>query len=83
VKTANENVIRALARVIADARAGEIDLVAIVTVTPNGQPMVNFAGDTELLPSANLGLDMLKQHLIRKVSDVEQQSVTPLVRAAT
>lgn len=82
MKTANENVIRALAKVIADARAGSIETVAIVSVTPGGQPLVSFAGETELLPSLNLGLDMLKQHLIRQISGVEQQAVTPLVRAA-
>jgi hypothetical protein len=83
MRTANENVIRALAKVIADARAGQVEVVAIVSVTPSGQPLVTFAGETELLPSANLGLDMLKQHLIGQISGVERQAVTPLVRSAS
>ena len=82
MKTASENVLRALAAVIANARAGSVGAVAIVTVTPSG-PQVSFAGDSDLLAGVNLGLDMLKGHLIASISQPEKQPVTPLVRAAS
>jgi hypothetical protein len=82
VKTASENVVRAVARAMANARAGDVLAIAIVTVGERGEPEVTFAGEAELLPSVNLGLDMAKQTVIAMVADPQQQRTTSIVRAA-
>ena len=64
MKTANENVLRALARVITEARAGNVEAVAIVAVDGNGKPDASFGGEAELMPSVNLGLDSLKAQFV-------------------
>jgi hypothetical protein len=56
----SDHVVSTLARVIADAKAGSVDAVAIVAVGPDGQPRVHFGGAGDLVPSINLGLDMIK-----------------------
>lgn len=82
MKTANENVLRALAKATADARAGSTDAVAIIAVSPDGVPEVTFGGASELVPSINLGADILKNHLINQASHTKQQSVSSIVRPA-
>jgi hypothetical protein len=66
----NDKVCQALAKVLADAKRGEIQLVGIVAVADDGRPRVLFGGEDELTPSLNLGLDMLK-------ATIMQQIVTP------
>lgn len=83
MKTANENVLRAIARASAEARAGNVEAVAIITVGPGGDPEVSFAGEAELLPSVNIGLDMAKQTvLVMVTSPAQQQQTTKILRPA-
>jgi hypothetical protein len=83
VKTANENVLRALAKASVEARAGNIEAVAIIAVSPMGVPEISFAGEAELMPSANIGLDLLKASLVARVMQVREQPVSKLVVPAT
>jgi hypothetical protein len=82
MKTANENVLRLLARVTASARAGDVEAVVIVAVKGDGMPDVSFGGAMELMPSANLGVDMFKHQLMQQASHIEHKPVSSLVRAA-
>lgn len=82
MKTANENVIRALARVMAEARAGNIESVAIVAVGAAGIPDTSFGGEEELLPSVYIGLEMLKQQMLFRVMRPVDQPVTSILRPA-
>lgn len=83
MKTANENVIKALARVMADAKAGNVEAVAIVAVSPDGTPDASFGGEAELMPSANIGLDLLKVSFVTRVMAVKEQPVSKIVRPAS
>ena len=83
MKTANENVLRLLARIIANARAGDVEAVVIVAVKADGMPDVSFGGAMELMPSANLGVDMFKAQLMIQASRLEHQPVSSLVRPAS
>lgn len=83
MKTANENVLRLLARIMADARAGNVEAVVIVAVKGDGMPDVSFGGAMELMPSANLGVDMFKHQLMQQATRLEHQPVSPLVRPAS
>lgn len=80
MKTANENVLRALARVLSEARAGNVEAVAIVAVSPDGTPDVSFGGEAELMPSANIGLDLLKASFVTRVMQISEQPTTSIVR---
>ena len=82
MKTASENVIRALARAMVAARAGDTLAVAIVAVGDDGKPDASFGGEAELMPSVNIGLDMMKQQLLHQVMLAAAQPVSPLVRPA-
>lgn len=82
MKTASENVLRALARVTASARAGEVLAVSIIAVGEDGMPDASFGGEAELMPSVNIGLDMMKQQLLHHVMRTIAQPVSPLVRPA-
>lgn len=68
-RTANENVIRALAKALADARGGNIEAVMIVTASPDGIPDAAFGGEAEYMPTINLGIDMAKQHVLAQVAE--------------
>ena len=83
MKTANENTIRALAKALADARAGDVDAVLIVTASPNGRPDAVFAGEEELLPSVNIGIDMAKQSIVARLTQIVMQPTTSILRPAT
>jgi hypothetical protein len=84
MKSTNENVLRALGRVLANARAGNVEAVAIVAVSPSGDPEPSFGGEVELMPSTYIGLDMLKQQLLFHVmGQVEQKPTTTIVRPAS
>lgn len=80
--SANENVLRALARVMAEARAGRFEAVAIVAVTANGEPDTSFGGEAELLPSVNLGLDLLKTQMLLRVGQSREADVAKIRRPA-
>lgn len=78
--SANENVIRALARVMAEARAGNVEAVAIVGVTADGVPDVSFGGASELVPSVNIGMDMLKAQFLQRVMSAQAVDTTSIRR---
>lgn len=80
MKTANENVLRALAKATAEARAGNVEAVAIIIVSGDGVPDVTFGGETELLPSCNLGADFLKAHLVRMAMKTKELPTSSIVR---
>lgn len=82
MKTANQNVLNALARVMAEARAGNVEAVAIIAVDGNGRPDTSFGGEEELLPSAYIGMDMLKQQVLHRVMAPADVPVSKIVRAA-
>ena len=82
MRTANENVLRALARVTADARAGNVGAVAIIAISNDGVPDVTFGGETELVPSANFGADLLKAKLVQSAMHSKEVPTTSIVRPA-
>lgn len=84
MKAANENVLRVLAKAMAEARAGNMEAVAIIACDPNGKPVPMFGGEAELIPSVNIGLDMMKQQLLfHVIGAIEQQPTTSIVRATS
>lgn len=80
MRTANENVLRLLAKVMADARAGNVEAVLIIPVTPEGAPDVVFGGSMDLMPSVNLGADMFKHQLMVQATMIEHKPTTSIVR---
>lgn len=82
MKSANENVLRALARITTEARAGNVEAVMIVTASPGGMPDACFAGEAELLPMVNIGIDIGKQFVVSQVSAMVMKPTTPIRRAA-
>lgn len=83
MRSANENVLRALARVMAEARAGNVEAVMIVSASPEGMPDACFAGETELLPSINIGLDLGKTQVLAQAATMVAQPTTSIRRAAS
>lgn len=81
IASANENVIRALSKALADARAGKIEAVMICTATNEGVPDAAFAGEVELMPTINIGIDLAKQHVLAQVGTILMQQTTALRRA--
>jgi hypothetical protein len=65
----SDSVLHTLAKVIADAKAGSVEAVAIVAVGPDGRPRVHFAGEADLAPSINLGADIIKTSLMQQIID--------------
>lgn len=63
----NNNVCTALAKILADAKAGSVQLVGIIAVGDDGQPRALFAGEADLTPSLNLGVDMLKATILQQI----------------
>jgi hypothetical protein len=63
----SDHVVHTLAKIIAEARAGNVDAVGIVTVSPEGKPRFHFGGDGGLVPSVNLGLDMAKATFMAQI----------------
>lgn len=63
---ANDACIRALARVLAEAKAGKIRSVAIVQVDQAGEPTVIVGGlQTDAIP-INFGCDLIKNGFMPK-----------------
>ncbi len=82
MKTANDNVVRALAKAMAAARAGDVEAVAVIAVSADGVPEITFGGETELVPSVNIGVDLLKAHLVGTVMAAQALPTSPIRRAA-
>lgn len=83
MKTANENVIKALSRLLVEARAGNIEAIGVVAATPDGVPDVSFGGETELVPTINIGMDLLKAELVEQVRGQRKQQPVAMLRRAT
>jgi hypothetical protein len=84
MRAANENVLRILAKATMEARAGNVEAVIVITVSPEGKPVPMFGGEAELMPSANIGLDMMKQQvLFHVIGSIEAQPTTSIVRATS
>jgi hypothetical protein len=64
---ANDKACSALAKVLADAKRGQVQLVAIIAVGGDGQPRVIFGGEADLTPSVNLGADILKATIMAQI----------------
>jgi hypothetical protein len=73
----NDQVCQALAKVIADAKRGNVECVGVVAVSPSGQPMAFFAGEADLTPSVNLGLDMLKATIMAQILGGQSKILRP------
>lgn len=71
----NDKAVAALAKVLADAKRGDVSCVAIIAVDDNGKPNVLFGGETDLTPSVNLGADMLKTTILNQILQSPQQSI--------
>ena len=63
----SDHVLQTLARVTADAKAGSVEAIAIITVGPDGRPRIQFGGAGELVPSINLGLDVMKATFMQQI----------------
>lgn len=61
------SVVNKLAALLMEAKRGNVEAVAVVTIDPNGRPRVHFAGEGDLVPSVNLGLDMLKATFMAQI----------------
>lgn len=64
---ANDKACQALAKVMADAKRGLVQLVGIIAVGEDGRPQVLFGGEADLTPSLNLGVDMLKSTILAQI----------------
>ncbi len=60
MKRVSDHVVNTLAKAIAEPKTGNIEAVALVTVGPDGRPVVNFGGDGTLMPSIYLGVGILR-----------------------
>jgi hypothetical protein len=83
MKTANENVIKALARLMVMARAGQIEAIGVIAATPDGVPDISYGGETELIPTINIGLDSLKAELVDQIRGQRVQQPVAMLRRAT
>lgn len=57
-------VLQLLAKSIADAKRGSTSAVVVIAVNPDGLARANFAGEADLMPSINMGLDLFKLQLL-------------------
>ena len=74
---ANDKACQALAKTLADAKRGDVQLVGIIAIGEDGRPRVLFGGEADLTPSLNLGVDMLKMTIMRQITE------PPVVRRAS
>lgn len=82
MRTVNENVLRALAKIMAEARAGNVEAVAIIIASPEGEPGVEFGGEMELVAAINIGADMLKAQIVHTAMSVKSNPVATIRRAS-
>jgi hypothetical protein len=73
-------VLHALARATTEARTGNTSAIAIIAVSPDGVPDITFGGESELIPSVNIGLDLLKAHLVNQAMAAQAQKPPAIVR---
>ena len=73
----NDKACQALAKVLADAKRGQVQLVGIVAIGEDGRPVVLMGGEADLTPSLNLGIDMLKMTIMRQITE------PPMIRRAS
>lgn len=59
-KRVSDQVVNHLAALLVEARRGNIEALATIVVGADGRPKPKFAGEGDLVPSVNLGVDMLK-----------------------
>jgi hypothetical protein len=64
---ANDKACQALAKVLADAKRGLVQVVGIIAVGDDGRPTVLMGGEADLTPSLNLGIDMLKATILGQI----------------
>jgi hypothetical protein len=82
----NDKVCQALAKVLADAKRGDVQLVGIIAIGEDGRPRVLFGGEADLTPSLNLGLDMLKATIMAQIvtpPSVRRASEAPAIEPAS
>lgn len=63
----NDNACQALAKTLADAKRGLVQLVGVIAIGDDGRPNVLFGGEADLTPSLNLGVDMLKATIMSQI----------------
>ena len=63
----SDAVVHHLAALLMEAKRGNVEAVAFVAVGANGKPIVKFAGEGDLVPSVNLGLDILKATFMAQI----------------
>lgn len=74
----NASVCDALAKQLADAKRGLIQCVSVIAVNDAGEPNVVFAGEMDLVPSVNLGADILKATVLSQIlGDPRRQIIRP------
>lgn len=64
----SDSVINKLAAITVEAKRGNVEALAIITVSPDGEPRVHFAGEADLVASLNLGIDMCKATVIARIA---------------
>jgi hypothetical protein len=82
-RTVAESILKVLARATAEARAGNVEAVAVIIATPAGVPNASFGGESELVPTINMGADMLKAYLMGLVIMPKEETASGLVRPAS
>lgn len=70
----SDSVLHKLAALTVEAKRGNVEAVAIVTVGPDGEPRCHFAGEGDLVASINLGVDMLKSTIMDRIRQVQMNS---------
>jgi hypothetical protein len=63
----SDSVIHKLAAITMEAKRGNVEAIVIIAVGPDGQPHPHFAGEVDLMPSVNLGIDMAKQVILNRI----------------
>ena len=66
-KRVSDHVVNTLARLTAEAKAGNIAALAVVTVSPGGDPAVNFGGSRDMIPEVYLGAGLLQATIMEQV----------------
>jgi hypothetical protein len=63
----SDSVVNALAALLMEAKHGNVEAIGFVAVGADGVPKARFAGDGDLVPSVNIGLDMLKAAFMAQI----------------
>ncbi|HXI76099.1 MAG TPA: hypothetical protein VNH21_03130 [Steroidobacteraceae bacterium] len=63
----SDSVVHKLASLLMEAKRGNVDAVCVITVGADGKPRAHFAGEGDLIPSVNLGLDIFKATIMAQV----------------